>query len=186
MTIAYIVLGIASIPAMLILANLFCTGLREARGIAILLGDEAMLQQVITREGLARPSTPVVRFAKAPYAASMQAFEVADATAHAKGRGLLRVALGATLLASGVVGFLGVGWFGLLLPVINLVIMQSTFVGSTQGAPDQSVMGRSVEHVQIRALILHRWMAADARQASAWLEGHPHLLLLATRVRSLA
>ena len=186
MTIAYVVLGIASIPAVLIRANLYCSGFREARGIAILLGDEAVLQKVVTKEVLARPSAEAARFAKAPYAASMQAFGVADAAAHAKGRSLTRVAFGATLLASAVVGFLGVGWLGLLLPVINVVVMQSTFVGSTQGVPDQAAMGRSVEHVQIRALILYRWLASDARQASAWLEGHQHLMLLARRVQGLA
>ena len=186
MNIVYIVLGIASIPAMLILSNLFCSGFREAKGVALLLSDEALLRQAVTKALLASPPADIARFAKAPYAASMQAFEVADAAAHVKGRAMLRIAIGAVLVGSGVVGFLGLGWFGLVLPIINLVIMQSTFVGSTQGAPDQSATSRAVEHVQVRALILHRWRASDARQAASWLNGNPQLAVLAKHVEDLA
>jgi len=185
MSFAHIVVGILSLPAMLVLSNLFFRGVREARGVELLLADRPVLQQIVTKSLLANPPAEIVHFARSPYQASFGAFQEADRQAHAKARGMLRIATALVLVGSGIVGFLGVGWWGLAFPIINLVIMQSTFVGSTNGAPDRPAMNRAIEHVQVLAVILCRWLANDPRGASAWLDGQPQFEQLSNLVRDL-
>lgn len=87
-----------------------------------------------------------------------------------------------TIAGSGLVGFLAVGWFGLLLAAVNLLILQATFMGSVNGTPDKTAMGRAAQHVQVVAVIIHRWWAADQRGASAWLSQQPQLAQLSSLV----
>lgn len=183
MAIAYVGLGVLSLPAMLVLTNLFFRGMREARGVALLLADRDMLQQIVTKSVLSNPPSEILRFARTPYAVSLTAFQESDRAAHATARGVLRIATALVLIGSGVVGFLGLGWFGMAFPAINLFIMQTTFVGSTEGVPERAAMDRSVEHVQVLSVILHRWLASDERGASTWLNERPQFATLADVLR---
>lgn len=185
MRLVEIALGVLSLPGMLVLANWYCREFREARGIAMLLGDRDLLAQVITKTLLVNPPTAVTRFANAPYWASIRAFQEADREVHRKARTILRFSTGVVLLGSGVVGVLALGWFGLLFPIVNIFIMHTTFVGSTKGTPDPSAMRRAVEHIQILGLIIHRWLASNPAEASAWLRDQPRLNSLSGRLAEL-
>jgi hypothetical protein len=175
MAFVYIALGVLSLPATLVLSNLFWRGFRETRAIAIVLNDQNLLSQVVTASVLANPPEEVARHAVPPYSMTIVAFQQADEAAHARARGLLRVAVAVVVLASGVCGFLGLGWFGLAIPLLNVLVMHTTFMGSTQGKPDRESFRRGVEHVQILAVILHRWRASDARAVRSWIQGQAHL-----------
>lgn len=191
MKVLYIALGVLSLPATLIFSNMFWRGLREARGIAMLLSNREVLRQVLTPDVLSDPSAEVARFAQpvaGGYALNMRAFRQSDKEAHSRVRAMLRIALAVVVVGSGVVGFLAIGWLGLALPLVNVLIAQTTFVGSTRGSIDGAATARVVEHVRIAAVILHRWHAKSPREAADWLEGEPqmkplweHLATLQTR-----
>lgn len=178
MNIVYISLSVLSLLAMFILSNFIFREFREALGIGLLLGNRELLRQIITNSVLANPPDKIARFAKAPHLGSIEAFQEADRTAHSKARGILRIIIPIILLGSGVVGFLGLGWIGFAIPILNFVILLRAFVGSTKGTPDKSAMERAVEHVQILALILRRWWARDRQEVLVWLDGQPHLKTL--------
>ena len=86
---------------------------------------------------------------------------------------MLRPLLAVVVIGSGVVGFLGLGWLGLALPILNLLIALITFMASTEGSVGNVAMPRAVEHVRIVAVILHRWYAKSPQEAADWLEGEP-------------
>lgn len=178
MKILYIAIGVLSLPATFILSNLFWRGLREARGIGMFLRDQELLQRVVTPDLLNNPSVQVARFAEPlaeGYALNMRAFRQSDEEAHSRARAMLRPALTVVVVGSAVVGFLGIGWLGLALAIVNAFIMRSTFVASTRGPIDNATMARAVEHVQILAVILYRWYGKSPREAADWLEGEPHM-----------
>lgn len=178
MKVLYIALGVLSLPATYILSNLFWRGLREARCIAMLLSNREFLQQVVTPGVVNDPPAEIARFAQpvaGGYGLNMRIFRQADKVAHSRGRAMLRPALAVVFVGSGVVGFLGVGWLGLALPIVNSFISTSTFRGSTEGAIDKETTARSVEHVQIVAVILHRWHVKSPREAADWLESEPQM-----------
>lgn len=115
----------------------------------------------------------------------MRVFQYADEEAHSRGRALLRPALAVVVIGSGVLGFLGVGWLGLAVPIVNVLIVHTTFVGSTQGAIDSATTARAIEHVQTVAVILHRWYTKSPREAAEWLESESRMKPLGELVTSL-
>lgn len=178
MKVLYIALGVLSLPATLILSNLFWRGLREARCIAMLLSNRDFLRQVVTPDVVNHPSAEIARFARpvaGGYGLNMSIFRQAAKVAHSRLRAMLRPALAVVVVGSGVVGFLGVGWLGVALPIVNSFIYVSTFRGSTQGAIDNETTARAVEHVQMVAVILHRWHTKSPREAADWLESEPQM-----------
>lgn len=178
MKVLYIALGVLSLPATLIFSNLFWQGLREARGIAMLLSNREGLRQVLTPEVLNDPSAEVARFAQpvaGGYALNMRAFRQSDNEAQSRVRAMLRIALAVVAVGSGVVGFLGIGWLGLAFPIVNVLIWQTTFVGSRRGSIGSAATARASEHVRIVAVILHRWYTKSPREAADWLEGEPQM-----------
>jgi hypothetical protein len=180
-----IAFGVASLLAMVLLANWYCREFREARAIEMILGDRDLLATVITTSLLSNPPVAVARFAKEPYWASVRAFQEADSVAHRRARSILRIAIALVLFGSGLAGVLSLGWFGLLLPAANIFIMHTTFVGSTRGIPDPSAMCRAAEHLQILGLIVHRWSSSEPGEASTWLREQPRLKVLCERVADL-
>ncbi len=188
MKVLYIFIAVLSVPATLVLSNLFWRAFRETRGVATLLSSRELLQSIVTADLLNSPPAEIARFAQshqAGYAFNMRAFQQADEEAHSRGRSLLRPALAVVVIGSGVVGFLGVGWLGLALPIVNVLIVHTTFVGSTQGAIDSATTARAIEHVQIVAVILHRWYARSPREAAEWLESESRMKPLGELVSSL-
>jgi len=188
MNVLYIVLAILSVPATFVLSNLFWTGFRETRGIAMFLGSQDFLQRIITSDLFSRPPAEIDRFAQphsAGYAFNMTAFRETDRKAHARGRSILRPILPILIIGSGLVGFYAFGWFGLALPIINLFVMLSTFIGSTQGSLDRSTAERAEEHVQIVALILYRWYTTNPQEAAEWAESEPEMKLLSGIIADL-
>ena len=142
------------------------------------LGTPDFLQRIVTAELLNSPPTEVAKFAQPSeggYGLNMLAFRQADAAAHSRMRTPLRLGTAVTVLGSGVVGFLGMSWFGLILPIVNIFIMQRAYLGSTLGPVDNSATARAAEHVQILALILYRWRAKSPREAAEWLETEPQI-----------
>jgi hypothetical protein len=188
MTVLYIVLAVVSIPATFLLSNLFWTGFRETRGIAMFLSSQDILRRIVTTELLSRPPAEIDRFAQPQaggYAFNMTAFHEADHRAHARGRSVLRPVLPVLILGSGLVGYFAFGWFGLALPLINLFVMLSTFMASTQGSIDRSAAERAAEHVQILALILSRWYAANSQEAAEWVAKESEMKLLSETITAL-
>jgi hypothetical protein len=178
MKVLCIVLALASIPATFLLSNLFWMALRETRGIAILLSSPDYLRRIITLDLLNRPPAEIDRFAQpqaAGYAFNMRAFQEADQMAHSRGRSILRPVLLVLILGSAFVGYVAFGWLGLALPIINLFVMASTFVASTQGSIGRSTAARAAEHVRIVAVILHRWYAINPTEAIEWVESQPEM-----------
>lgn len=174
----YIALGVLSLPATVILSNLFWMGLRESRAIATLLGNLDLLRQVLTLDALNHASAEVARFTRpvaGGYSMNIQAFRQSDKEAHSRGRKILRIGLAVVIFGSGVTGFLGIGWLGLALPIVNVLILQITFLGSIRGSIDSATTGRAIEHVRILAIILKRWHSESPRDAIDWLEGEPQL-----------
>ncbi len=174
----YIALDVLSLPATFILSNFFWMWLREARGIAMLLSNRELLRQVLTPDILNDPSAEVARFVQpvtGGYSLNMQAFRQSDREAHGRGRVMLRIGLAVVVIGSGVTGFLGIGWLGLALPIVNVLIMLTTFIGSTQGSIDGAATARALAHVRIVAVILQRWHAESPQDAAEWLEGEPQL-----------
>src|SRR5204862_544462 len=98
----------------------------------------------------------------------------------------LRPVLAVVIIGSGVVGFLGIGWLGLVLPIVNFLIVHTTFVGSTQGAIDQAAIARAVEHLQICAVILHRWCVQSPADAAAWVGSGSRMKSLTELVMNLS
>lgn len=188
MKVLYVIIAVLSVPATLVLSNLFWRALREARGVATLLSSLELLQSIVTADLLNSPPSEIARFAQplqSGYGYNMRAFRHADEEAHSRGRSLLRPALAVVVIGSGVVGFLGVGWLGLALPIVNVLIVHTTFVGSTQGSIDSATTARAVEHVQIVAVILHRWYATSLREAAEWLESESRMKPLGELVTGL-
>jgi hypothetical protein len=184
----YILLAGLSLPVTHILSNLFWQGLREARGIATLV-DSEILQRIVTESVLNDPPAKVARFARplnGSYAMSMKAFQHADREAHSRARAILRSGLAVTVLASGVLGFLALGWLGLAFPVVNVLIVQTTFLGSTQGSfIDEESTARAAEHVQILAVILDRWYRNSPHEVTEWLKATPQMTPLWSHLRAL-
>jgi len=188
MNILYIVLAILTLPITMVLANLFWKGFREARGIALLLCSQEHLQRIVTSELLSRPNAAIEQFAQsAPsgYATNLALFRDADHYAHSRFRSKLRPAIPVVIIVSGVLGFLAFGWFGLALPVVNLFVMLATFTGSTQGKLDSSSMQRASEHIQIVAVILHRWFTVEPQEAQEWVNSEPEMKLLAETLSTI-
>ncbi len=185
MSVLYIVLSLVTVPATAVLANLFWKGFREARGIAVFLGSPDWLKRIVTPELLSRPPADVELFAKpipAGYGANMGLFREADQFAHARLRSRLRPVIPILLIGSGILGFLAFGWWGLAIPVINVFIMVATFTGSTHGKLDSSSVARATQHVQIVAVILHRWHAANPKEAAEWIRNESDMKLLAEHI----
>ena len=180
--------AVFSILATIVLSNLFWLGLREARGVSALLSSPQQLQDIVNVELLSMPSAEYAMYAQPVepgYGFNMQAFNLADEKAQTHGRSLLRIMLVVVVIGSGVLGFVTFGWFALALPIINFLIVHATFVGSLRGAIGNSAYARAIQHVQICALILHRWYADNPREASTWLEHEPHLKPLELLVTNL-
>lgn len=187
MKIVYILVAVLSMPATLVLSNLFWFALREARSVSTLLSSPDMLRSIVNADFLNSPPTSIARFAQpveAGYAFNMEAFQQSHNEAHIRGRSLLRLGLAVVIVGSGVVGFLAVGWFGLALPIINFLILHTTFVGSMHGTGDNATTGRAIEHVQVVSLILHRWYAKSPQQLAAWLESEPRMKPLGNLITS--
>jgi hypothetical protein len=181
MRILSIILAVVSVPATLLLSNLFWTGFRETRGIALFLRSQDFLRRIVTPDLLNRPPAEIARFAQphtGGYAFNMRAFQEADQKAHARGRSILRPVMLVLILGSGLVGFFAIGWLGLALPIINIFVMLSTFMASTQGSIDRSASARAAEHVQVVALILYRWHAMNPQEATEWVESESEMKLL--------
>lgn len=177
----YIVLAILTLPATLVLANLLWQGLREARGIATVLGSPELLRSIVTTDLLTNPPSEIARFARpieGGYVQNIRFFRQADQEAHRRGRRLLRPALVTVIAASAVLGVLGLSWPGFAFPIINVFIMFSTFVRSTQGKIDASAKARAVEYVQVLAFILSRWYTDSPRDATEWLREEPQMIVL--------
>jgi hypothetical protein len=188
MKVLCIILAVVSVPATFLLSNLFWTGLRETRGIAMFLSSRDFLRRIVTTDLLSRPPAEIARFAQpqsAGYAFNMTAFHEADQKAHTRGRSILRPVLLALILGSGLVGFFAFRWFGLALPIINLFVMVSTFVASTQGSIGSTAAARAAEHVQIVALILYRWYATNPQEAAEWVESESDMKLLSEVITGL-
>jgi hypothetical protein len=184
----YIAIGVLSLPATLILSNLFWRGLREGRAIAVSISDRELLHRVVTPDLLNNPPVEVARFAEpmaGGYSLNMRAFRQSDEDAHGRARKMLRPAVAVVVVGSGVVGFLGLGWLGLALPILNLLFAHTTFVGSTRGAIGNAAMARAIEHVQIVALILHRWRMKNSQEAADWIEREPQMKLLWEHLETL-
>jgi hypothetical protein len=184
----YAILAVATIPAVIMLSNLFWQGLREARGIVMVQRSTESLQRILTSELLNAPPEDVARFAEplaGGYALNMRLFRQADQEAHRRGRVILRPTLAVLVLGSGLVGFLSVGWLGVALPLVNLFIVHTTFVGSTRGSVDDETISRAAQHVQIVAVILHRWYQQNPQEVEEWLQDKPQLGPMWHRVRSL-
>lgn len=188
MKVLCIILAVVSVPATLLLSNLFWTGFREARGIAMFLNSPDFLRRIVTTDLLNRPPAEISRFAQPQaggYALNMRAFQQADQKAHAQSQSMLRPVLAVLILGSGLVGFFAFRWFGLALPIINLFVMLSTFMASTQGSIDRSTAARAAEQVQIVALILYRWYATNPQEAAEWVESQSGMKLLSEVITSL-
>jgi hypothetical protein len=173
MNILYIILAVASVPATFLLSNLFWTGFRETRGIAMFLSSQDFLRRIVTTDLVNRPPAEIDRFAQPQatgYALNMRVFQEADQKAHTRGRSILRPVIPVLVLGSGLVGFFEFGWLGLGLPIINFFVMLSTFIASTQGSIGRSTSARAAEHVRIVALILYRWYAMNPQEATEWVE----------------
>jgi len=146
--------------------------------MAMLLGNPDLLKHIVTLDLLNDPPAGVPRFAQpvsGGFAVNIRVFRQADAQAKSRLRALLRIAIPVVVLGSGLVGFLAIGWLGLVLLIINLVIMQSTFVGSTRGSIDPAATGQAALNVKILALILYRWRAKSPSELAAWLDTEPQL-----------
>ncbi|HYJ05753.1 MAG TPA: hypothetical protein VEX43_11500 [Chthoniobacterales bacterium] len=178
MSLLCIILAAASVPATFLLSNLFWRGFRETRGIAMFLSSPEYLQRIVTSDLLNRPPAEIERFAQpqtAGFASNMRAFREADQKAHNRGRSILRPVLLALILGSGFFGYLAFRWLGLAFPIINLFVLLSTFMASTQGSLDRSTVERAAEHVQIVAVILYRWYAVNPLEATEWVEGESQM-----------
>jgi hypothetical protein len=93
MQILYIVLGVLSLLATLMLSNLFGWGFREARAIGTLLINRELLMRVVTPEVLNNPSGEVALYGKpmaGGYALTMLAFRKAHDAAHTRARAMVR------------------------------------------------------------------------------------------------
>lgn len=187
MKILYIAAAVLSVPATIVLSNLFWLALREARGVVGVLSSPNLLQSIVTAELLSSPPNDIARFAQpleGGYEFNMRAFQQADRTSHNRGRSVLGLALVVVILGSGIVGFLALGWLGLVVPIINILILHTTFVGSTQGGLDDAAIARAIMRLQVVAVILHRWYANSPSEAAAWLENEPRMKPLGNLVTS--
>jgi hypothetical protein len=178
MKVLCIILAVVSVPATLLVSNLFWIGFREARGIAMFLSSQDFLRRIVTADLLNRPPAEIARFAQPQpggYAFNMSAFQEADQKAHTRGQSILRPVMPVLILGSGLVGFLAIGRLGLALPIINIFVMLSTFMASTQGSIARSTAARAAEHVQVVALILYRWHAMSPHEATEWVESESQM-----------
>lgn len=187
MTALWIALAVVSLIATVILANLMWTQFRETRAFVAIVDGPGFLEKAVTAEFLKSPPPEAARFAppNADYGLCMQADRQAHEIAHSRGRAILRPLLAIVVIGSGVVGFLGLGWLGLAVPVVNLLIMQTTFIGSTKGAISTTARDRSLEHVRILALIFHRWFLTNTGEALVYAAREPPMQRIFERVVSL-
>jgi len=188
MNILYIVVAVLSVPGTLVLSNLFWLAPREARGVAALLSSPELLQGIVSADFLTDPPIDIARFAQpgvGGYAFNMAAFRYADEMAKRRGRSLLGSTLIVMIIGSGVVGVLAFGWFGLTLPIVNVLILHTTFVGSTQGAIDDAATAKAIERLQVTAVILNRWYAKSPQEVATWLESEPRMKPLGKLITKL-
>ena len=167
---------------------MFWTRFRETRGIATFLSSQELLRRIVTTDLLSNPPAEIEHFARpqaAGCALNMTAFHEADQRARSRGQSVLRPVLLVLILGSGFVGFCAFGWFGLALPLINLFIMVTMFMGSTEGSIDRSSTERAAEHVQIVALILYRWYGTNPQEAAEWVENKSEMKLLSEMITGL-
>jgi hypothetical protein len=188
MRVFYMILAISTVPATLVLSNLLWQGFREARAVAALLESSEFLNDIVTLNLLKSPPAAVSRFAQplpGGYSINMSLFRQSDQEAQRRGRAVLRPALGLVVLGSAIIGFAAVAWVGVGLPFLNVFVVHTTFVGSTRGSIDRSTTGRAAQHVQILALILHRWLRDNPAEAAAWTATQPQMGTLRHRLAGL-
>lgn len=68
---------------------------------------------------------------------------------------------------------------------ISLLFVALLGIQLNRGGPGLEPAARAVEHVQIVAVILHRWYATSPREAAAWLESESRMKPLAALVTTL-
>ena len=170
-------------------SNMFWMLNRTARATGFILHDEAYLRGIITGELLREPPTHLGRYSTIPQQAGfrthMDLFESVDHRSTFGVWRMWRVALIVIVAISGIVGCLSFGWLGLLIPIINVLIIVFMHNSSMTGEIGEVPIESAKENVQIRALIINRWLRTNPEEIIEWTREQPHMQLLSDVVTSI-
>lgn len=172
-----------------IVSNMFWMHLRTARATGIILHNEAYLRGIITRALLREPPPHLGRYAALPrqtgFSSHMDLFHSVDRKATFGLWGMWRVALIVVVAISGILGCLSFGWLGLFIPIINFLIIAFKFNSSMTGEIGEEPIESAKENVQIKALIIHRWLRTNPEEIIEWTSANPHMQLLSKVVSAI-
>lgn len=189
MTIFLSLLSLFTILVVYHMSNAFWLLNRIARATSLILHDENYLRTIITHQIIYQPPPHIGKYSALPhpsgYGYVMGWFEYADHKAIFDNWKMLRIVLSLIVIISGVIGYFAFSLFGLLLPILNFLIIMFKHNKSMNGDIGEVPIEHAKEKIQMRALILHKWLRANPEEVLEWINQNPHMSSLSKVVSSI-